>query len=75
MRTQGGRVQGTNSKSGHVDCTDKKNQIFLICKEIEKGAVAKSYMTNGLLIYGKIFAHVLIRKLCREGFLFLPCNN
>ncbi len=31
--------------------TDKKeNKIFLIYKEIQKGAVAKSYMTNGLLI-------------------------
>ncbi len=28
----------------------KENQIFLICKEIQNGAVAKSYMTNGLLI-------------------------
>ncbi len=35
--------------------TDKKdNKIFLIYKEIQKGAVAKwkSYMTNGLLIFG-----------------------
>jgi hypothetical protein len=43
--------------------TDKKeNQIFLICKEIRDGAVgiAKSYMTNGLLIYGEIFAQFLI---------------
>jgi hypothetical protein len=33
-------------------CTDKKeNNIFLIYKEIHKGAVAKSYMTNSLLIY------------------------
>ncbi len=40
--------------------TDKKeNQIFLIYKEIQKGAVAKSYTTNGLLIYGEIFAHFL----------------
>jgi hypothetical protein len=32
-------------------------------KEIHNGAVAKSYMTNGLLIYGEIFAHFLnIRK-------------
>ncbi len=32
--------------------TDKKeNQIFLIYKEIQNGAVAKSYMTNGLLIH------------------------
>jgi hypothetical protein len=36
--------------------TDKKeNEIFLIYKEI-----AKSYMTNGLLIYGEIFSHFLI---------------
>jgi hypothetical protein len=41
--------------------TDKKeNQIFLIYKEIRNGAVAKSYMTNGLLIHGEIFAHFLI---------------
>ncbi len=43
--------------------TDKKeNQIFLIYQEIQNGAVAKSYthMTNGLLIYGEIFAHFLI---------------
>jgi hypothetical protein len=37
----------------HVNYTDKKeNEIFLIYKEIQNGAVAKSYMTNGLLIYG-----------------------
>jgi hypothetical protein len=42
-------------------CTDKKeNKIFLIYKEIQNGAVAKSYMTNGLLIYGEPFAHFLI---------------
>jgi hypothetical protein len=41
--------------------TDKKeNQIFLLYKEIQNGAVAKSYMTNGLLIYGEIFVHFLI---------------
>jgi hypothetical protein len=41
--------------------TDKKeNQIFLTYKEIQSGAVAKSYMTNGLLIYGEIFKHFLI---------------
>jgi hypothetical protein len=34
--------------------TDKKeNRIFLMCQEIKKGSVAKSFMmTNGLLIYG-----------------------
>jgi hypothetical protein len=41
--------------------TDKKeNQNFLKYKEIQNGAVAKSYMTNGLLIYGKIFGHFLV---------------
>ncbi len=38
----------------------KENLIFLIYKEIQNGAVAKSYMTNGLLIDGEIFAHFLI---------------
>jgi hypothetical protein len=50
-----------------IEHTDKKeNQIFLIYKEIHNGTVAKSYMTNGVLIYGEIFAHFLvycIRKL------------
>jgi hypothetical protein len=42
-------------------CTNKKeNQIFLIYREIQNGADAKSYMTNGLLIYRDIFAHFLI---------------
>ncbi len=32
--------------------TDKKeNQIFLIYREIQSGAVAKSYMLKGFLIY------------------------
>ncbi len=32
--------------------TDKKEkEIFLICKEIQSGAVARSYMRTGFLIY------------------------
>jgi hypothetical protein len=38
----------------------KENQIFLIYKEDQKGSVAKSYMTNGLLIYDNIFALFLV---------------
>jgi hypothetical protein len=34
----------------YIDKKEKK--YFLIYKEIQKGGVAKSYMTNGLLIYG-----------------------
>jgi hypothetical protein len=30
---------------------NKENKIFLICKEIQNGAVAKSYMRKGFLIY------------------------
>ncbi len=41
--------------------TDKKRKSnFPQYKEIQNGAVAKSYMTNGLLLYGEIFAHLLI---------------
>ena len=55
-------ARGQRGLSHHVIfCTDKKEkQIFLIYREIQSGAVAKSYMTNGLLIYGEIFAHFLI---------------
>jgi hypothetical protein len=43
--------------------TDKKeNLIFLIYRETQSGAFAKTYVTNGLLKYGEIFAHFLIRK-------------
>ncbi|MFN9943725.1 MAG: hypothetical protein ACK56I_30050, partial [bacterium] len=30
---------------------EKENQIFLIYKEIQSGAVAKSYMGKGYIIY------------------------
>jgi hypothetical protein len=48
-------------------CTDKKEKsIFLIYEENQCGAVAKSYMTIGFLIYGEIYAHFLI---IRKPFL------
>ncbi len=53
-------MRGNGEKQGYTD--KKENQIFLIYKEIQNGAVAKSYMTNGLLLYGKIFSHICIRK-------------
>jgi hypothetical protein len=34
----------------------KEMEIFLICKEIQMGAVAKSYMRKGFLIYECITA-------------------
>jgi hypothetical protein len=39
-----------------IYCTDKKEKkIFLIYKEIPNGAVAKSYMRKGFLIYEEIY--------------------
>jgi hypothetical protein len=43
-------AQEQNSPEDHTD--KKENLDFLTYKEIQIGAVAKSYMTNGLLIYG-----------------------
>ncbi len=41
--------------------TDKKeNQTFLIYKEIQNGAVAKSYMRNGFLIYAEMRKYLTI---------------
>jgi hypothetical protein len=40
--------------TGHVlkvGALIKRNKIFFIYKEIQKGAIAKSFITNGLLIY------------------------
>jgi hypothetical protein len=50
--------------------TDKKeNIIFLIYKEIQNGAVAKSYVTNGLLIlsmgkYFRISSYAVLGNFC-----------
>jgi hypothetical protein len=41
--------------------TDKKeNTIFLICKEIQMGAVAKSYLRKGFLIYEDMGKYLII---------------
>jgi len=40
-------------KSFGINTDKKENQVFLIYKTIQNGAVAKSYMTNCLLIYGE----------------------
>ncbi len=51
--------------------TDKKeNQIFLIYKESQNGAVAKSYITNGFLIYEEIFAHFLIYSIGKPFLIY-----
>jgi hypothetical protein len=41
--------------------TDKKEKnIFLIYKEIQKGAVSKSYMRKGFLIYEEMRKYLII---------------
>jgi hypothetical protein len=44
-----GKVLRGNFIVGYTD--NKENKIFLIFKEIQNGAVAKSYMRKGFLIY------------------------
>jgi hypothetical protein len=41
---------------------NKDNQIFLFVKEIQFGAVAKSYMGKGCLIYEKIRKYFVISE-------------
>jgi hypothetical protein len=43
-----------NTRTTRGLSTDKKNQIFIIYKEIESGAFALSYMRKGFLIYEKM---------------------
>jgi hypothetical protein len=38
----------------------KENKIFLIYKDIQTGAVAKSYMMNGFLIYEEMRKYLVI---------------
>ncbi len=45
------------SRPGH---TDKKKKNFLIYKEIQMGAVAKSYMRKGFLIYQEMRKYLVI---------------
>ncbi len=52
-------------KSIIFECTDKKNSSY---KEIQKEAVAKSYMTNGLLIQ-YMTKNVRISSYIRKPFL------
>ena len=44
-------VKRHSKTKGILPLIKKKTKIFFIYKEIQKEAVAKSYMTNGLLIY------------------------
>ncbi len=52
-------------------CTDKnENQIFLIYKEIQRGAVAKSYMRKGFLIYEEMRKYFPIHYMKRPFVIY-----
>jgi hypothetical protein len=52
--------------------TDKKeNEIFLICKEIQMGLVAKSYMRKGFLIYEEMRKYLTIYEDALESYITL----
>ncbi len=64
-----GMVYGWPSVSGLAVNTDKKeNQIFLINKEIQNGAAAKSYMRKGFLIYEEIWKYFFIYEFAKALF-------
>ncbi len=49
-------MRKTTEQQQHTDKKEKKN--FLIYKEIQEGPVAKSYMTNGLLIHYTVWLNI-----------------
>ncbi len=55
--------------------TDKKeNQIFLIYKEIQSGAVAKSYVRKGFLIYEEMRKYFPIYKEAVSHIWLCNCS-
>jgi hypothetical protein len=55
MKQNGNKLKTVDRTRPSAAYTDKiENQIFLIYKEIQSGAVAKSYVRKGFLIYEEI---------------------
>jgi hypothetical protein len=64
----------TQQRVNSLYYTDKKERnSFLTYEEIQKGAVAKSYITDGLLIYDRSHLNFLIYSMGKFSFLFYPC--
>jgi hypothetical protein len=56
-------------------CTDKKdNQIFLIFKKIQSGAVAKSYMRKGFLISEEMRKYFPVYEEAVNHILVCNCS-
>ena len=65
-------MKGKASETGNEKYTDKKeNQIFPIYKEIQSGAVAKSYMRKGFLIYEELRKYFPIYNMRRPLIMTL----
>ncbi len=61
-----------HSVTSHAD--KKENKIFLIYKEIQSGAVAKSYLRKGFLIYEEMRKYLVmyeeaISHICNRSLL------
>ncbi len=58
-----------------ISYTDKQeNQIFLIYKEIQSGAVAKTYMRKGFLIYEEMRKYFPIYEEAVSHILLCNCS-
>ncbi len=57
---QKGFVLTTEQLYYQTSLIKKENKIFLIYKEIQNGAVAKSYMRKGFLIYEEMSKYLTI---------------
>jgi hypothetical protein len=56
--------------------TDKiENQIFLLYKEIQSGAVAKSYMRKGFLIYEEMRKYFPIYEEAVSHIILCNCST
>jgi hypothetical protein len=50
-------------KLSRLTLIKKENQMFLIYKEIKNGAVAKSYMRKGFLIFEEMRKYLIIQYM------------
>ncbi len=53
---------------------EKENPVFLIYKEIQSGAVAKSYMRKGFLIYEEMRKYANISPYMRRPLVIYDLN-
>jgi hypothetical protein len=61
--------ENPDPKTYHHHTEKKENQIFLIYKEIQSGAVAKSYMTPSLTASSYMGNYLRIFSYIRKPFL------